>query len=48
MTKGMEKFSDFWEIKEGKVDLQIMEMLKNNLEECYKKATVKYSLYNIK
>lgn len=34
--------------KEGKVDLQIMEMLKNNLDDCYKKATVKYSLFNIK
>jgi HD-GYP domain-containing protein (c-di-GMP phosphodiesterase class II) len=31
--------------KEGKVDLQIIEMLKNNLEECYKKATVKYKLF---
>jgi putative nucleotidyltransferase with HDIG domain len=31
--------------KEGKVDLQIIEMLKNNLENCYEKAIVKYKLF---
>lgn len=31
--------------KDGKLDLEIIEMLKNNLETCYEYATLKYNLF---